>query len=140
MLLLLIVAVMAYKKVLLDCGAINQMNVEMRAQEIPLIAIVITLPFIAGLVMGLAVGFVGASFPVVLGVITGNPDFTSYIILAYVSGYTGMMISPIHMCFILTKNHFTGSKIGPIYKKLIILCAVVFLFGLIYSTVFKILF
>jgi len=139
MLLLLIVAVMAYKNVLLDCGAINQMNEEMRAQNIPLIAIVIILPFIAGLVMGLAVGFVGASFPVVLGVIAGNPDFTSYIILAYVSGYTGMMISPIHMCFVLTKNHFAGSKMEPIYQKLVILCAVVFLFGLAYSAAFRIL-
>jgi integral membrane protein (TIGR00529 family) len=139
MLLLLIVSVMAYKKVLSDCGAIVQMNAEMQTLGIPLMTVAVVLPFISGLVMGIAVGFVGASFPVLLGLISGSNDYLFYIVIAYMSGYTGMMISPIHMCLVLTKNHFTGAKMGAIYGKLIPLCAITFIFGLIYSLAIKIL-
>ncbi|MBL8026345.1 MAG: DUF401 family protein [Fibrobacteres bacterium] len=135
MLILLIVAVMAYKKVLLDCGAITKMNEEMQLLEIPLNAVVIILPLIAGLVMGIAVGFVGASFPVILGLIPDNGSYTAYIVLAYMSGYVGMMISPIHMCLVLTRNHFTGSRMGPLYSRLVLLCGSVFVFGVLYAAV-----
>jgi uncharacterized protein len=128
-LLFLVIAIMAYKKMLPECGAIARMNAEFQAYHIPLLPIVILLPFISGLVIAVAMGFVGASFPVVVSLTGHNPHFAAYISLAYASGYVGMMASPIHMCLVLTKDYFKA-LFGGIYRTLLPLCATIFLFAL----------
>jgi hypothetical protein len=74
-------------------------------------------------------GFVGASFPVVVSLTHGDPHFAAYISLAYAAGYTGMMASPIHMCLVLTKDYFKAS-FGGIYRTLVPLSLIIFLFAL----------
>ncbi|MEM5948434.1 DUF401 family protein [Spirochaetia bacterium 38H-sp] len=75
--------------------------------------LIIILPLISGLVMGIAVGFVGISFPLVLGIIASLPGdrIDAYIMLAYISGYIGMMLSPLHICFIVSSEYFSSSLI-----------------------------
>jgi hypothetical protein len=128
-LLFLVVAIMAYKKMLPECGAIASMNAEFQAYHIPVLPIVVLLPFISGLVIAVAMGFVGASFPVVVSLTHGDPHFAAYISLAYAAGYTGMMASPIHMCLVLTKDYFKAS-FGGIYRTLVPLSLIIFLFAL----------
>jgi hypothetical protein len=81
------------------------------------------LPFIAGIVTGIAVGFVGTSFPVVITLIaTMNiaPENTgSLIFIAYVFGYTGMMLSPVHLCLLLTKDYFKANLL-KVYTRYLI--------------------
>jgi hypothetical protein len=75
-------------------------------------------------------GFVGASFPVVISLTQDSPDFAAWISLAYVSGYTGMMLSPIHMCLVLTKDYFKGANWAGIYKLLLPPAVSVLFFGM----------
>jgi hypothetical protein len=78
------------------------------------------MPFFSGLITGIAIGFVGPSFPLIIPLFpTSNLfDYLSYAALAYTFGYIGMMISPVHLCLLLTKDYFKASLLGS-YRYLI---------------------
>jgi len=83
---------------------------ELTTYGIPVLLLVVILPLIAGLNTGITLGYVGASFPVMLslaGPETGG--LIPAIILSFGFGAMGMMLSPIHVCFIVTTEYFRTS-------------------------------
>lgn len=91
---------------------IEIMKTEMAQFGVPAVALAMLLPFVAGVTTGLAVGFVGASFPVVIGLLGSAPptdERLAFAVLAYACGHMGQMLSPVHVCLIVTNEHF---KIG----------------------------
>jgi hypothetical protein len=92
------------------------------AVDIPFVYMTITiifLPFIIGLLTGLTVGFVGITFPLIFSTIVPvGVDVMPMAVLAYVSGVTGVMLSPVHLCLVLT-NQYYGSSFRKVYKYLI---------------------
>jgi hypothetical protein len=92
---------------------------ELTTWGIPLLLMIIVVPFITGITTGLAVGFVGASFPIVMSFIAPAPPANILIattILAYASGYMGMILSPVHVCLIVSNRHFQTSITKSIIK------------------------
>lgn len=87
---------------------------------LPVLLIIVILPFISGLVTGICIGFVGASFPVILPLISDLPTvhYLAYAVLAYSFGYMGMIFSPVHLCFLVSKDYFKAT-IPASYKMLI---------------------
>jgi len=88
---------------------VSLMRDELFSIGAPIIFIIMFLPFVSGLVTGVAVGFVGASFPLVFALLGENPPLGNVIAttaLAYAFGYAGMIISPIHICFVVTSEYF----------------------------------
>jgi hypothetical protein len=66
------------------------------------------------------VGFVGASFPLVVSLIHAqgvSDQMVAFTALAYGFGYMGMMLSPIHLCFVLTREYFSSS-LGLSYRRI----------------------
>ena len=85
------------------------MKEELALLNIPVIAMIILLPLICGLTTGIAVGYVGASFPIVINLIGASPSpglLLSTAILAYGAGYIGLLFSPVHVCNLVTNQHF----------------------------------
>ena len=83
---------------------------ELSTFGIPVLLLVIILPFVSGLTTGIVLGYVGASFPVMLslaGPETGG--LFAAIVLSYSCGHIGMILSPIHVCFIVTTEYFKTS-------------------------------
>ena len=88
---------------------------------IPLVAVIAILPFIAGLVTGLAIGFAGISFPLIIGLqggIDSGLTTMSTLALAFGFGYAGMMLSPVHKCLVLTKDYFSVPY-GQVYRHIL---------------------
>ncbi|MBN2444354.1 MAG: DUF401 family protein, partial [Spirochaetales bacterium] len=88
---------------------VDMMRMELDSIGIPLIAIVVLIPFIAGMTSGLAIGFVGAAFPIVISILGPEPHMGILLattLLAFTSGYMGMMLSPVHVCFVVTNEYF----------------------------------
>jgi integral membrane protein (TIGR00529 family) len=83
---------------------------ELTSSNISLGLIIAILPFVAGLVTGIAVGFAGTAFPVVAGLVSTDPGspVLATLILSFIMGYCGMMLSPVHLCFVLTKDYFSA--------------------------------
>jgi hypothetical protein len=88
---------------------VDEMQAEMDAWGIPALGMIMLLPFVAGITTGICVGFVGASFPIVVSLVgDGNatPELLAAVTLAFGFGYMGMMLSPVHVCLIVTNEHF----------------------------------
>ncbi|MFP3869442.1 MAG: DUF401 family protein [Syntrophobacteria bacterium] len=122
--LLLIFGIMAFKGALVDSGAVFQIRQEMVDYHIPVLIVIVAMPFISGFITGIAIGFVGASFPLVVPLFAGTApvDFLVHASLAYVSGYMGMMLSPVHLCLLVTRDYFKASLAASyrhIYKPVV---------------------
>jgi hypothetical protein len=95
--------------------------------------IIAFLPFLAGLVTGIAIGFAGTAFPIVVGFISAGEigmQPMAALVLAFSMGYAGMMLSPVHLCFLLTVDYFSASFI-KVYKYILPCAMSVMAFGVI---------
>lgn len=120
---LLVLAVMVFKGALEDVGAAAEAGAELTALGVPLLLVTVLLPFISGMVTGLAIGFVGTSFPIVLSSLPPDAPATAYMVLAYASGHIGQMLSPLHLCHIMSNRYFqTG--FGGVYRHILPAAAV----------------
>jgi integral membrane protein (TIGR00529 family) len=139
LMVLLIFGIMAFKGALIDSQAVLQIREEMVRYRIPFLMVVMGMPFISGLITGIAIGFVGATFPLLVPLFAGlSPlDFLLHASLAYVSGYVGMMLSPVHICLLVTRDYFKASLAASyrhIYKPAVALMVTwMVVLGLIHS-------
>jgi len=88
------------------------MRSELAAWGIPVFLFVALIPFFSGIVMGVAVGTVGASFPIVLSLLGSNPDpgvLMSTVMMAFAFGHAGQLLSPVHVCLVVSNQYF---KVG----------------------------
>lgn len=118
---------------------VSLMRDEFVQAGIPIVSLVMFIPFISGLVTGVAFGFVGTSFPIVFALAGPDPGLgtlAASTACAYSFGYMGMMISPIHICFVVTCEYFRSPLLltyrylaGPIA---VVLFAALFLSGFYY--------
>lgn len=117
--LLLVAAIMIFKGVMTDSQAVLHIRDELVAYRFPLIWIILLMPFLSGFVTGIAIGFVGTSFPLIIPLFpqTSVVVYLSYACLAYSFGYMGMMLSPVHLCFLVTKDYF-GASLFHSYRPL----------------------
>lgn len=121
MLAILVVTVMVFQHVLTRVEAAPKIGEELTVLEVPVVAMVVILPFTAGMVTGLAVGFVATSFPIVLGLVEalpGEPSVRAYVALAYACGHLGQMLSPIHVCHVVSNQYFRVG-FGPVYRRIL---------------------
>ncbi|HGJ64380.1 TPA: DUF401 family protein [bacterium] len=114
-LLILIFSVMFFKMVLNNSRAIELVSKAMVEYGFHPIALVTIVPLIAGFVTGITIGYVGLTFPLLLPFLKSNHNL---IMLAYVSGYIGILVSPAHLCFSVTQKYFHADY-KKVYKQLI---------------------
>ncbi|MDP6847671.1 MAG: DUF401 family protein [Kiritimatiellia bacterium] len=113
--------VLIFKGMLDRAGLLPLASEELINSGIPIVLAVAILPFLAGVVTGLTLGFAGISFPLVVGLIAtpgSGLSPLSTLVLAYGFGYMGMMVSPVHLCLLVTKDYF-GSHLADIYRQIL---------------------
>jgi hypothetical protein len=141
--ILLVAAIMVFQGTLIRVGAFERIQSDLETYRLPALVIIAALPFISALVMGLAVGFVGASFPIIISILPAgvidSTDRFAYFTLAYVMGYAGMMLSPVHLCLIVTKDYFKADFF-KIYKQIAVPCATTLLAGIALAALYKFIF
>ena len=107
-----VAGVMMFQSLLRASGLIDSACREMAAWGIPPVCAVALLPFLAGLVTGIAVGFTGTAFPLVVEMMDrSGGDLTplATFALAFGFGHAGMMLSPVHVCLVATSDFFSSS-------------------------------
>ena len=92
---------------------------------VPVKWVVALLPLVAGLITGVAAGFAGLAFPLIMGLMSADATLTSLatLALAFGFGYVGMLLSPVHLCLILTRDYFEAAL--PYIYRHILPCVVV---------------
>ena len=122
--LLLIAGVMVFKQVLVSSGAVANLGGFLAGEGIPLMVLLSVLPFLAGLLTGHTMAFVGATFPLLMALPGGG--VLHAISFAFACGFLGVLLSPVHICLILSREYFKADLWG-IYKRTIPAALVIFM-------------
>ncbi|MFZ5564133.1 MAG: DUF401 family protein [Thermodesulfobacteriota bacterium] len=116
----MVAAILVFKEVLDDSGAVDAISDELLRAGIPLAPICAILPFIVGLMTGITIAFVGSAFPILISLITSQGQthlMIPYFMLALSFGFTGVLLSPLHLC-LLVSNEYFGTSLRPVYRLL----------------------
>jgi hypothetical protein len=116
----MVTAILIFKGILEDSGAVRQLSEEFLAWRIPLMVVSVLLPLIVGLVGGITIAFVGTTFPILIALIHALGQghlMLPYLALALVSGFTGVLLSPLHLCLLLSNAYFETSLM-PVYRQM----------------------
>ncbi|MBN1856031.1 MAG: DUF401 family protein [Dehalococcoidia bacterium] len=121
----LLCAVMVFKSVVEASGAAQALFDEMQAFGMPEVVVLIALPMLIGFSTGLSSAMVGISIPLVMPFIIAGDTFNGWAFLvAYGAGGLGYLLSPLHLCLILSAEYF-HARLLDVYRYLLPPAAVV---------------
>lgn len=118
-----IAAIFVFKAIMQGAGIVEEMA-GAGGGGAALVAAAVVLPFLVGMVAGINVAFVGATFPLLIGLLQNlgmEAQLVPYLVLASFAGFAGVMISPLHICFVLTCKFF-GADVAATWRRLILPC------------------
>jgi len=135
---LLVASLMVFKRILEVSGALDSVVRVIRPEGISAYILLFAAPFFVGLLTGVNQAFVAIAFPLLVPIMgTDRPDMV-LVMFAYVSGFVGILLSPAHLCLVLTADYFKA-ELRDVYKILIWPVSVVFGGALLALVVFRIL-
>lgn len=124
--LFLIASVMVFKRILEVSGALESVTGVFQSEGISAYLLLFAVPFFLGLLTGVNHAYVGISFPILLPIFgSENPDMV-LVMFAYVSGFVGILLSPTHLCLVLTLDYFKA-ELRDVYKILLWPSVVIFI-------------
>ena len=130
----MVASILVFQGVLKDSRSVYDLSRELMAWKIPLVPITMLLPFLVGGAAGITIAFVGTTFPILISIITAYGEahlMLPYMMLAMVSGFSGVLLSPLHLCLLLSNGYFKTS-LQPVYRYLWAPCFFLVLSGSLY--------
>ncbi|MDP2662789.1 MAG: DUF401 family protein [Dehalococcoidia bacterium] len=124
---LLVIGLMVFKGLLQQSSAIETLPPFMASYGIPVLGLAFILPFIVGVMTGMAQAPIAIVFPIIGALSVGGVDMRM-LPFAFASGFAGVMLSPTHMCFVLTVRHFKAD-FGKVLRMVIVPEAAIVLVG-----------
>ncbi|MEW6049968.1 MAG: DUF401 family protein [Candidatus Zixiibacteriota bacterium] len=88
--------------------------------------------FVAGLLTGMVAAYVGMCYSLLAGLLYQPSLLPGNILLAYLSGYIGMLLSPTHLCLVVTSGYFRANLLG-VYRIILFPVILLCLLGYILS-------
>jgi hypothetical protein len=114
--LFLLYAIMLYKATIEGSGSAYSLFSDMQSIGVPAFVILITLPFLIAMATGLSIAYAGIAFPLLVPFIASNIGMDGpALILAYTSGMVGLLLSPLHLCLILSAEYFKA-ELTKVYR------------------------
>lgn len=114
-----IAGIRVFSSMLASLGVAAAAGKELSAFGVPPLAVVALLPLIAALVTGVGFGYVGLAFPLVIAILPAGLSpaaFAAHVALAGAFGFAGMMLSPLHVCMVVSAEHFGVKASGMIRR------------------------
>lgn len=105
--MIMLIGVMVFTEFFQSSGLINDVIHGVEGLGIPKELLIVVLPFIGGMISGISLTYVSLTFPVLAGLGIGTD--MSLFILSYFSGSAGVMLTPIHLCSVMTAEYFKVS-------------------------------
>ena len=130
----MVAAILIFKGILEDSHAVGTISNELIRLHVPLSVITVALPMLVGGVVGITIAFVGSTFPILIALIDtyGATQYMPiYIMLGLVSGLVGVLLSPLHLCLLLS-NKFFCTSLSKVYRYLWMPCLGLLLVGIMY--------
>lgn len=116
---LLIVGAMLFKDILEYSRALSLFIETFPQSSVLSMILIVGLSFIAGFLTGINQAYVGIVLPVIMPFLITSGGVDMYkVAIFYSSGFAGVLLSPVHLCLILTKQYFKAD-FGKVYKMLL---------------------
>ena len=123
----MVLGVLVFKDVLQASGAVRSIPGLLADAGVPLLVVAFVVPLVVGFVTALETAFVGLAFPLLLA-IAGHADLR-LLAFAFAAGFAGVMLSPLHLCLIFTREYFETEYL-PILRPVALATVVVVATGL----------
>ncbi len=96
--------IMVFREVLEASAVLSDFMTSLVELGLPIGVLAVFATLVAGLVTGSNTAALGIAVPIFLPLITHNP--LPYVILIFIASLLGYVLSPLHLCLILTKDFF----------------------------------
>ncbi|MBN2239986.1 MAG: DUF401 family protein [Dehalococcoidales bacterium] len=117
--LFLLYSVMLFKTIIEEADAAGVLIADMQSVGLPAVLILAFLPMLMGVATGVSMAFVGVAMPLLLPYLTTETGVNGpALFLAYTSGMMGILLSPLHLCLILSAEYFKAN-LSSVYKYII---------------------
>ena len=127
---ILIASIMIFKRILQVSGGIEIIPEAFAKLGIHPFIVLFSIPFFIGMMTGMGTAALGIGLPVLLPIIVQGEANLYYAMLAFTGSFAGVMISPMHLCLVVTRNYFKADM-GKIYKMLILPLTIIILSALV---------
>ena len=134
--MVLLYVIFVFKHTIMISGLIQSLG-NVGDSTVTVVLSFILLPLVGGLLTGLMVGFIGVTFPILIGILNHSPlqEYTvPLVILALAAGNVGQLLSPLHVCLVVTSEFFTTTVAGML-RTLLKPVLVLFTGGVIWALV-----
>jgi hypothetical protein len=118
-----IIGILFFQQILQQSGAIDEIALLLNAVSIPATVVIGIIAFVAGLLTGTSQGFVAIAFPFIAVMAPGDLTLA---MISFVMGTAGQMLSPAHMCLLVTLDYFNADfvkTLRPVFILNIIMIA-----------------
>ena len=127
---ILIAGIMIFKRILQVSGGIEIIPEAFAKLGVHPFIVLFSIPFFIATMTGMGTAALGIGLPVLLPIIVQGEANLYYAMLAFTGSFVGVMISPMHLCLVVTRNYFKVDM-GKIYKMLILPLTIIILSALI---------
>ncbi len=124
-----IIAILLFKDFLEKSAVIENIMAVMLENNFPMLIPIIFLPFLAAFLMGNYFAAVGICVPLFIPILPPGEQGFYYMAMVFLASQAGYFGSPVHMCNILTIEHFKAS-LPPVIKDVNVLGATLILLGI----------
>jgi len=116
---LLIASIMIFKRMLQVSGGVEIIPEAFSKLGVHPFIVLFIIPFFIATMTGLGTAALGIGLPVLFPIIIVQGEVNLYYaMLAFTGSFAGVMISPMHLCLVVTRNYFKADM-GKMYKMLI---------------------
>lgn len=129
-LVFLVFGTLSFQTVLELTGAIAAIPKLTLEYNLPAELVIFLVCFVTGLLTGMVAAFVALGYTILAGYLYTPEIVPSHIFLAYLSGYLGMILSPTHLCLVMTNEYFK-SNLLKVYREIALPLIIVAGLGLI---------
>ncbi|MDD8012412.1 MAG: DUF401 family protein [Acidobacteriota bacterium] len=112
--LLVIAAVIVFQRVLQVSSAFDTLKT-MDISLGLLVAFIFLVSFTVAFLTGVNTAYIAIAFPVLLPLIQNLPNYFYLSLYIYVVGFAGILVSPLHLCLVLTNEYF-GASLLDVYR------------------------
>jgi len=131
-LILSTLAIVVYKDFMLEAESFQQTVQYLVEQGLPLMVLIVVLPFVTGFITGNNTASLGIAVPVLIPFFGAEMLTVRYFGLVYLSSYAGYFGSPVHLCTYLTNEYF-NTPMYSLIKRINVYGAIMLGVGLILS-------
>jgi integral membrane protein (TIGR00529 family) len=116
--LLVIAAVIVFQRVIQISAAFDAL----KTMDVSLglvVLFIFLVSFSVAFLTGVNTAYIAIAFPVLLPLIQHMPNYFYLSLYIYVIGYAGILVSPLHLCLVLTNEYF-GASLLEVYRYMVI--------------------